>query len=60
MQNPKQDPEQTRHFWIGNGLLAAAMIMLFFMGQLSELLGVGAVALWMILAAAGVYFVMKK
>lgn len=60
MQDPNQDPEQTRNFWIGNGLLAVALLMLFFMGDLSQMLGVGAVALWMVLAAIGTYFIMKK
>lgn len=48
------------NFWIGNGLLAAALLILLFMGTLSEMLGVGAVILWMALAAAGTYFVMKS
>ncbi|MBU0655074.1 MAG: hypothetical protein KJ914_08040 [Gammaproteobacteria bacterium] len=60
MQDPNQTPEQQRNFWIGNGLLAAALLMLFFMDTLSQMLGMGAVALWMIFAAAGVYFIMKK
>jgi hypothetical protein len=60
MQDPNQDPEQTRNFWIGNSLLAAALLMLFFMDSLSQLLGAGAVALWMACAAAGTYFIMKK
>lgn len=55
-----QEPEQNRNFWIGNGLLAAALLVLLFMDSLSQALGMGAVALWMILAAAGVYFIMKK
>jgi hypothetical protein len=60
MQDPNQPPEQGRHFWLGNGLLAVALLMLFFMDPLSQMLGVGAVALWMVCAAAGMYFVMKK
>lgn len=48
------------NFWIGNGLLAAALLILLFMGTLSEMLGVGAVILWMALAAAGTYFIMKS
>jgi len=53
------DPKQRTNFWLGNGLLAAALVSLFFMGQLSELLGIGAMALWMVLAGAGIYFVMQ-
>ena len=60
MQEPNQDPEQQRNFWIGNSLLAAALLMLFFMDSLSQMLGMGAVALWMACAAAGTYFIMKK
>ncbi|HRJ52184.1 MAG TPA: hypothetical protein PLE99_05425 [Candidatus Thiothrix moscowensis] len=51
---------QNSNFWIGNGLLAVAMIMLLFMDSLSQMLGLGAVFLWMIAAAAGVYFIMKS
>ncbi|EIJ33470.1 hypothetical protein [Thiothrix nivea] len=60
MQDPDQDPEQQRNFWIGNGLLGLALLMLFFMEPLSEMLGMGAVAAWMVCAAAGTYFIMKK
>ncbi len=51
---------QNKNFWIGNGLLAGALLILIFMESLSQLLGLGAVALWMLSAAAGVYFVMKS
>lgn len=47
-----------RRFWIGNAILAVALIALFYMGPLSEGLGVWAMVLWMALAAAGVYFLM--
>lgn len=50
---------RSKHFWIGNGLLALAMLMLFFMGPLSEALGFWAVALWMVLAAVGMGFLMS-
>lgn len=54
------DPHRhSPHFWIGNGILAIAMLMLFFMGSLSERLGIGAVALWMVVAAVGVGFLMS-
>lgn len=48
------------NFWLGNGLLALALLILIFMGTLSEMFGVGAVVLWMGIAAAGTYFIMKK
>ena len=48
------------NFWIGNGLLALALIILVFMGTLSQMFGIGAVIAWMVLAAAGTYFIMKS
>jgi hypothetical protein len=54
-----RDPKQRTQFWLGNGLLAVALLSLFFMGPLSEMLGFGAMALWMVLAGVGMYFVMQ-
>lgn len=48
-----------RNFWIGNGVLAVAMLMMFFMGPLSDALGIWAAVLWMVLAAVGVAFLMS-
>jgi uncharacterized membrane protein YhaH (DUF805 family) len=48
-----------RNFWIGNAVLTLAMATLFFMGQLSEALGIWAAVLWMVLAAVGVGLVMS-
>ncbi|MFN3397688.1 MAG: hypothetical protein ACK4ZS_04040 [Sulfurimicrobium sp.] len=45
-------------FWTGNIILALALISLFYMGPLSERLGVWAMVLWMSLVAAGAYFIM--
>ena len=45
-------------FMIGNILLAIALGTLLFMGSLSERFGFWAVVLWMVLAAAGIYFIM--
>jgi len=55
-----QTPDPNPNFWIGNGLLALSLAMLFFMDTLSQMLGLGAVALWMLMAAAGMYFMMKR
>lgn len=55
MNTGKRSP----NFWIGNGVLAVAMLTLFFMGPLSEALGVWAAVLWMALAAAGMALVMS-
>ncbi len=52
---------ETKHssrFWTGNIILALALISLFYMGPLSERLGIWAVVLWMMLAAAGMFFIM--
>ncbi len=48
-----------RNFWIGNGILAVAMLTLLFMGPLSEALGIWAALLWMVLAAVGMVLVMS-
>lgn len=48
-----------RKFWIGNGVLAVAMLTLFFMGPLSEALGIWAAVLWMVLAAVGMTLLMS-
>jgi len=49
----------TRNFWLGNGVLALAMLMMFFMGPLSDALGIWAAVLWMVLAAVGVALLMS-
>lgn len=46
-------------FWIGNALLAAAAVCLFFLHELSRWLGIWAMALWMALAAAGVTLIVR-
>lgn len=54
----QDQPSHGPKFWLGNGLLAAALLSLFFLGALWEHLGVGAMILWMVLAGVGMYFVM--
>jgi len=49
MNAPKRPPV----FWIGNGTLAVAMLMLFYMGPLSDALGIWAAVLWMVVAGVG-------
>lgn len=51
--------KRSHNFWIGNGILAMAMLLLFFMGPLSDALGIWAAVLWMGLAAVGVALVMS-
>jgi hypothetical protein len=48
-----------RNFWIGNAVLAMAMLLLLFMGPLSDALGIWAAVLWMVLAAVGMTLVMS-
>lgn len=51
--------KRSHNFWIGNGVLAVAMLTLFFMGPLSDALGIWAAVLWMVLAAVGMALVMS-
>mgnify|MGYP001587202221 CR=1 FL=1 len=51
--------KRSRNFWIGNGILAVAMLALLFMGPLSDALGIWAAVLWMLLAAIGMGLVMS-
>lgn len=51
--------KRSRNFWMGNGILAVAMLTLLFMGPLSDALGVWAAVLWMGLAAVGMTLVMS-
>lgn len=52
-------PGHRRNFWLGNAILAVAMLMLFFMGPLSEALGIWAAVLWMAVAAVGMALLMS-
>jgi hypothetical protein len=47
------------NFWLGNALLGLALVTMFFLGALWEAFGVWAMILWMGLAGAGMYFLMK-
>ena len=51
--------KRSRNFWIGNTVLALAMLLLLFMGPLSDALGIWAAVLWMVLAAVGMTLVMS-
>ncbi|MHB1084342.1 MAG: hypothetical protein ACYCZA_05835 [Thiobacillus sp.] len=51
--------KRSRNFWIGNAVLALAMLMLLLMGPLSNTLGIRAAILWMALAAVGMALVMS-
>ncbi|MDP2030532.1 MAG: hypothetical protein Q8K12_12910 [Thiobacillus sp.] len=51
--------KHSRNFWIGNAVLTLAMLMLLFMGTLSDAMGIWAAVLWMALAAVGVGLIMS-
>ncbi len=55
---PSPNPSKTA-FWIGNALLAVALLMLFYMNPLAERFGMLAFVGWAIVAALGVYLVVK-
>ena len=52
------DSEDKRNFWIGNALLAAAMLLLLDINQLWAAMGIWAMVLWVAMASAGAYFLM--
>lgn len=52
------DSERSRNFWIGNVILAIAMVVLLKIGALWEMMGVWAMILWTLLAGVGAYFLL--
>lgn len=53
------ETKPTKQFWLGNGVLAVALLLLLYMGSLWEVMGVGAMVLWGALVAVGVYLLMN-
>lgn len=53
------ESKQKTFFMLGNAILAVCLVMLFNMGALWQQLGEGAMVLWVVLAALGMYFVMQ-
>ncbi|MBU1425422.1 MAG: hypothetical protein KKH12_01575 [Gammaproteobacteria bacterium] len=51
--------ESKTKFWLGNAVLAVAMLMLFYMEDLWSLLGSAAMVVWIVLVGVGVYFLMN-
>ncbi len=47
------------NFWLGNAILAVALVLVLFMGSAWEMLGKGAIVIWSLLVVAGVYLLMK-
>ena len=54
-----QQDNPTPRFWLGNAVLAVALLLLLFMGKLWEVMGVGAMVLWTVLVGIGVYLLMS-
>lgn len=54
------DDEHGTNFWLGNAILAVALLMLLYMDDLWELMGVFAMVIWIALAATGAYLLMGK
>lgn len=54
------DQEFGPTFWLGNAILALALVMLLFMGTMWETFGPLALVLWTAVVALGVYLVMSK
>jgi hypothetical protein len=52
-------PENSNNFFIGNAILAVALMLLLFMGRAWEVMGAGAMVLWIALVVTGVTFLMK-
>jgi len=53
------NPNKRTQFWLGNVVMAIAMVMLLFMGQIWELMGAAAMGLWIALVVGGLYLLMK-
>ena len=53
------ESKQSLNFWLGNGILAVALVLVLFMGSLWKVMGRGAMVLGVVLVVAGVYLLMK-
>ncbi len=51
--------EHGTNFWLGNAILALALLMLLDIGAFWEWMGVWAIAIWAALAGVGAYLLMK-
>lgn len=49
----------SKNFWLGNAILAVALLVLLFMGSLWEIMGVVAMVLWTALVVTGVFLLMS-
>lgn len=55
-----KNEEFNSNFWLGNAILALALLMLLYMGTLWENLGILALLIWAVLAGIGAYLLMQK
>lgn len=53
------DSQRTRKFWLGNAVLAIALLVLLKLDALSQVMGFGAMILWVILVAVGAWLLMS-
>lgn len=53
------DSKRSPKFWIGNAVLAVALILLLRLDAASKVLGFGAMVLWIALVVAGVILLMS-
>lgn len=51
------EPKHGTRFKAGNAVLVVALLVMLFMGTLTQYLGMGAMFLWMALAALGFYLI---
>ncbi len=47
------------YFWLGVACLVASLAVLFFQRQIGAVLGMGVMALWLVLGALGIYLMGK-
>lgn len=53
------DTSRSSKFWLGNGLLAVALLLLLKLDTVSQYLGFGAMVLWVALVVSGVWLLMS-
>jgi len=53
------DSTRSNNFWLGNAILALALLLLLKLDAVSQYLGFGAMVLWVALVAAGVWLLMS-
>ena len=52
-----EEPNHGTRFKAGNAVLVVALLVMLFMGTLTQYIGMGAMFLWMALAALGFYLI---